>query len=88
MHPGPDLRVWAGAARRRDRTSAPARRRLAATSGDPVQPNDTDERADKRAECALQVLVIGDASKVCESLASVGYPLIELDIDGNPLPQG
>ena len=36
----------------------------------------------------LHVLVVGDASKVREGLASLGYPLIELDIDGNPLPQG
>jgi len=36
----------------------------------------------------LNVLVVGDASKVREPLKSLGYPVLELDIDGNPLPQG
>jgi zinc protease len=36
----------------------------------------------------LHVLVVGDASKVREGLAGLGYPVVELDIDGNPLPEG
>jgi zinc protease len=36
----------------------------------------------------LHILVVGDASKVREGLKSLGYPMTELDIDGNPLPEG
>jgi zinc protease len=36
----------------------------------------------------LHILVVGDAAKVRDGLKSLGYPMTELDIDGNPLPQG
>ena len=37
----------------------------------------------------VAILVVGDAATVREGLASLGYgPAVELDIDGNPLPQG
>jgi len=36
----------------------------------------------------LSVLIVGDAAKVREGVMGLGYPVQELDIDGNPLPQG
>jgi zinc protease len=37
---------------------------------------------------ALDILVVGDAERVREGLEALGYPLVPLDIDGNPLPEG